>query len=278
MPCSERTARSLLASTRNALSHVGGGWPAQRTSASSSRATGLPSSVTRCANSSRPCRPGKRRSSVTVSPLCRATCPKRKTFSPTTSSDCLTRILPLSSAGFLGSAGNHGKGGSLRLRVRRPRGGRKRARRRDPAPRLGRPPHGALARRGAAGRLSRRARRRTAVTRGGVMKAKLWWALVVALAGVAVYAGIGMATPPQGVSNPTWSPVIGRFADGIDASAKTDVDSGKATDFWQARLNTKGATDVQILENVIVPGGTFGWHMHPGPSLVIVRAGMLSVY
>jgi len=110
------------------------------------------------------------------------------------------------------------------------------------------------------------------------MKAKLWWALVVALAGVAVYAGIGMATPPQGVSNPTWSPVIGRFADGIDASAKTDVDSGKATDFWQARLNTKGATDVQILENVIVPGGTFGWHMHPGPSLVIVRAGMLSVY
>jgi hypothetical protein len=30
-------------------------------------------------------------------------------------------------------------------------------------------------------------------------------------------------------------------------------------------VKTKGATDVHILENVIHPGGTFGWHSHPGP-------------
>ena len=29
---------------------------------------------------------------------------------------------------------------------------------------------------------------------------------------------------------------------------------------------------------MIAPGGTFGWHSHPGPSLVIVKSGMLSVY
>jgi hypothetical protein len=31
------------------------------------------------------------------------------------------------------------------------------------------------------------------------------------------------------VTNPPWSPVIGRFPDGIDATAKTDINSGTAT-------------------------------------------------
>ena len=117
------------------------------------------------------------------------------------------------------------------------------------------------------------------------MKPRFVLALLLGLV-AAVSCGIAFATPVSGVSNPSWSPVIGRFADGIDATAKTDVDSGTATDFWQARLSIKGATDVHIIENVLAPvgdatfpnGGTFGWHSHPGPSLVIVKSGMLSVY
>jgi hypothetical protein len=80
------------------------------------------------------------------------------------------------------------------------------------------------------------------------------------------------------VTNPPWSPVVGRFQSGIDAATKTDVDPGNATGFWQIRVSAKGATDVQVLENIIAPGGTFGWHSHPGPSLVIVKSGTLSVY
>ena len=110
------------------------------------------------------------------------------------------------------------------------------------------------------------------------MRRKLIWALTLALAGVAVYGGTAMATPPSGVSNPPWSPVIGRFQGGIDTTAKTDVDPGTATDFWKVDINAKGATDVHVLENIIAPGGTFGWHSHPGPSLVIVKSGTLSVY
>jgi hypothetical protein len=86
-----------------------------------------------------------------------------------------------------------------------------------------------------------------------------------------------LATPPAGVTNPPWSPVIGRF-NGIDATVKTDTKPGPATDFWKVRISAKGATDVHIVENVIRPGGTFGWHSHPGPSLVIVKSGTLSAY
>jgi quercetin dioxygenase-like cupin family protein len=86
-----------------------------------------------------------------------------------------------------------------------------------------------------------------------------------------------LATPPSGVANPPWSPVIGRF-DGIQATARTDVNPGPKRDFWRARIDVKGATDVHIVENVIAPNGTFGWHSHPGPSLVIVKSGTLSAY
>jgi hypothetical protein len=110
------------------------------------------------------------------------------------------------------------------------------------------------------------------------MRRNLIWAVVLGLLGVAVYGGVAVATPPSGVTNPPWSPVVGQFQSGIDASAKTDIDPGVATDFWKVDISAKGATDVHIIENIIAPGGTFGWHSHPGPSLVIVKSGTLTVY
>ena len=70
---------------------------------------------------------------------------------------------------------------------------------------------------------------------------------------------------------------VARF-DNIDATTKTDVNSGDPTDFWQARIKTKGASDLYVLQNTIAPGGTFGWHSHPGPSLVIVKSGTATFY
>jgi len=110
------------------------------------------------------------------------------------------------------------------------------------------------------------------------MKRKLTWAFALVLLGSTLYAGLAGATPPVGVSNPPWSPVVGQFQSGINAKSKTDVDPGPAVDLWKLKIRAKGATDVHIIENIIVPGGTFGWHSHPGPSLVIVKAGTLSVY
>ena len=107
------------------------------------------------------------------------------------------------------------------------------------------------------------------------MKSKLVWALLVGLLGAAVYGGTVLATNPSGVTTTTFG--VGRFDD-IDATTKTDTDTGAATSFWQARINTKGASDLYVLQNTIAPGGTFGWHSHPGPSLVIVKSGTATFY
>ena len=84
-----------------------------------------------------------------------------------------------------------------------------------------------------------------------------------------------LATPPSGVVTTTFG--VGRF-DSFDAATRTDVDPGAAKDFWQARLRTKGASDLYVLQNTISPGGTFGWHSHPGPSMVIVKSGTATFY
>jgi len=96
------------------------------------------------------------------------------------------------------------------------------------------------------------------------------------LAGLLVaYGSVALATPPSGVTS---LPIAkGRFGD-IDAKSKTDTDPSTRTDFWQATIKTKGSSDLEVLQNTIAPGGTFGWHSHPGPSLVIVKSGTASLY
>jgi quercetin dioxygenase-like cupin family protein len=100
---------------------------------------------------------------------------------------------------------------------------------------------------------------------------------VAALAGASfvAYVSGALATAPRGVT--TLILGVARFDD-IDAAARTDVNPGRARDIWKARIRTKGATDVHMLQNTIAPGGTFGWHSHPGPSLVIVKSCTATFY
>ncbi|HET6643710.1 MAG TPA: cupin domain-containing protein [Gaiellaceae bacterium] len=89
------------------------------------------------------------------------------------------------------------------------------------------------------------------------------------LAGLVVLAvaATALATPPSGVVSTVFA--VGQF-DNIEAKTLSSS--------WQARISTKGKTDVHVLENRIAPGGSFGWHSHPGPSLVSVKTGSLTLY
>ena len=90
--------------------------------------------------------------------------------------------------------------------------------------------------------------------------------LLVGLSVLAI-AATALATPAIGVKSTVFA--IGAFD---ELHAKT------LTPHWQARIDTKGATDVHVIENVISPGGSFGWHSHPGPSIVVVKSGTLTLY
>jgi quercetin dioxygenase-like cupin family protein len=104
-------------------------------------------------------------------------------------------------------------------------------------------------------------------------------ATITAAAALLAAALLGLparATPPSHdvITNTIG---VGRFVD-IDTKVKTDINAGSPTEFWRARIKTKRASDLYVLENTIPPGETFGWHSHPGPSLVIVKSGTATFY
>jgi len=101
------------------------------------------------------------------------------------------------------------------------------------------------------------------------MKSKKLIGGAALLAGLAILAvaATAVATPGSGVTSTLFA--VGTFE---------QLDAKTLSPNWQARIATKGATDVHILENRIAPGGTFGWHSHPGPSIVVVKSGALTLY
>ena len=90
---------------------------------------------------------------------------------------------------------------------------------------------------------------------------------VVAALSVAYVSG-AKATPPSGVTLMPLAPV-GQF---------NELNEHAMTGKWQAKIETKGVSDLQVNEVTIQPGGTLGWHTHPGPSFVIVKSGTATFY
>jgi len=102
------------------------------------------------------------------------------------------------------------------------------------------------------------------------MKTKSLWVVGAASLAVAVYAGTVLATPQGQV---TTSTVANSTFEELDLHAHTIP-----ADVWQARLKTHGQSDVYVIDNKFAPGGTTGWHSHPGPSLILVVAGTITNY
>ena len=50
------------------------------------------------------------------------------------------------------------------------------------------------------------------------------------------------------------------------------------SDKWDLKLMSKDVSDVYVTRNAIAAGGQSGWHTHPGPSLVTVTVGEVTVY
>jgi hypothetical protein len=58
--------------------------------------------------------------------------------------------------------------------------------------------------------------------------------------------------------------------------APLNIDFERAA--FELELKTNGETDVHVVRNEIAVNGHSGWHTHPGPSLVTVTVGEVTVY
>jgi quercetin dioxygenase-like cupin family protein len=100
------------------------------------------------------------------------------------------------------------------------------------------------------------------------------FAFLLTLAGAAASAGNAFATPPSGFTGTTLA--LGRL--GEFHAFNHAVPEGSPRRLWLSLQRTKGASDLYVQSNVWQPGGTTGWHTHPGHSLIIVTAGTVTAY
>lgn len=114
------------------------------------------------------------------------------------------------------------------------------------------------------------------------MRRKLTWVVLLSAAIVvaALYTGNALATPAVGFVGTTLA--VGRFGE-IDVFNHLKPERG--ADFekhnrnaWVSWQKTKGLSDVYVQSNVWAPGGSTGWHTHPGHSLIVVTAGTVTAY
>jgi quercetin dioxygenase-like cupin family protein len=93
--------------------------------------------------------------------------------------------------------------------------------------------------------------------------------MLAVIVGLAV-VGTALATLPSGIAVTTF----------VRATLSASKPHGgvKAYSGDQVKLHTKGATDVAVQTITSPPGGSSGWHSHPGVVLVAVQSGTVTVY
>jgi quercetin dioxygenase-like cupin family protein len=102
-----------------------------------------------------------------------------------------------------------------------------------------------------------------------INRVRLLAAMASATLIVTVFAGSAIGTPGDLVIS---APILARgdFVDDVDVKVKFERDGHTVVS------NAPDAGEVVVQEVTIAPGGTTGWHSHPGPVVVVVKAGTLT--
>lgn len=87
---------------------------------------------------------------------------------------------------------------------------------------------------------------------------------------ISALIGVARATPASGIVSAT---IVARasFVDPVDIKFKV---RGQG----QEVIHVPESQDTVMQQIIVGPGGNTGWHSHPGPALVLVTAGVLSLY
>lgn len=94
---------------------------------------------------------------------------------------------------------------------------------------------------------------------------------------VLFHPGRALGTAPEGYKTNLLA--FGRFgAIDVSSSFPHGLKAEGNEQIWRSLQETKGESDVYVQNNVWAPGGSSGWHSHPGHSLIIVTAGAVTDY
>ena len=99
------------------------------------------------------------------------------------------------------------------------------------------------------------------------LKLTLVGALVAGAFGV-IALRVARATPPQGLTS---TPLVGPVM--FD-----EIQTVHQTPDWGVMIKTRGLSDVYFTHFKLAPGAHGGWHSHPGPSIIAVKAGTATFY
>ena len=93
----------------------------------------------------------------------------------------------------------------------------------------------------------------------------------VAVAGlVTAVVRTAVATPPSNIVSGT---VLARASFLVPTDLKIKVDDGS-----QEVIHAPELQETVIQQIIIGPGGSTGWHSHPGPAVAMIKAGALALY
>jgi hypothetical protein len=101
------------------------------------------------------------------------------------------------------------------------------------------------------------------------------------LAAAALFIACDQSTTRQQsgpeITGPTLTVASG-FVSTAVARGSTEAFHIRSTDGFDVEIKTKDSTDIAVSNVVVAPGGTSGWHSHPGPVLVVVKTGTVTFY
>ncbi len=95
------------------------------------------------------------------------------------------------------------------------------------------------------------------------------WTFSAAAGALALSSGLAVATTGSGVSGTVWA--RGSFADPVDLKLKL-------ADGREQVIHAPNAQQTVMQSIVFEVGGHTGWHSHPGPVVVLVKSGELTLY
>jgi quercetin dioxygenase-like cupin family protein len=82
----------------------------------------------------------------------------------------------------------------------------------------------------------------------------------------------------KGITEPSFTLGVGFTSTVVGRGNLGTFHLQSKADGYDVELKSHDNTDIVVANIVVTPGGNSGWHMHPGPALVVVKTGTLTLY